>query len=240
MLTGEIPMEYRPDDGCDITVKNVTKVYMTGKVPVTAVNDLSLGIQRGKFISLMGPSGCGKSTLLHLIGAVDRPTTGMIRVAGHSLSNMRDNDLSDFRRDRIGFVFQFYNLIPSMTAYENIEIPLSFRGASKDERSRRVGELLKSVGLEDRADHTPSLLSGGEQQRVAIARALANDPDIVLLDEPTGDLDSKSGESIMELLLSIKRTKKKTYLMVTHESKVASYSEDTLQMEDGRIKWGKR
>ncbi|MEA3558008.1 MAG: ABC transporter ATP-binding protein [Candidatus Thermoplasmatota archaeon] len=240
MLAGEIPKDYRPDDGIDILVRNVTKVYMTGKVPITAVNDLSLGIPKGKFLSLMGPSGCGKSTLLHLIGAVDRPTTGMIRVAGHSLSNMRDNELSDFRRDQIGFVFQFYNLIPSMTAYENIEIPLSFRGASKDERRKRVGEILKSVGLEDRADHTPSLLSGGEQQRVAIARAIVNDPDIILLDEPTGDLDRKSGEAIMELLLQIKKEKKKTYLMVTHDQKVASYSEDTLQMEDGRIRWGKR
>ena len=237
---GEIPEDFRPEDGKDIVVKNVTKVYMTGKVPVTAVNDLSIGIPRGKFISLMGPSGCGKSTLLHLIGAVDRPTSGMIKVSGFGLNTMKDNELSDFRRDRIGFVFQFYNLIPSMTAYENIEIPLSFKGVSKNEREKRVKSLLKNVGLEDRADHTPSLLSGGEQQRVAIARALANDPDMILLDEPTGDLDRKSGESIMELLLSIKKKREKTYLMVTHDPKVASYSEESLRMEDGRIKWGKK
>ncbi|MGA1821019.1 MAG: ABC transporter ATP-binding protein [Thermoplasmatota archaeon] len=233
----KIPQRYIPQQGNVINLFNVHKVYMTGKVPVTAINDLTLGIRQGSFTALMGPSGCGKSTLLHMIGAVDTPTTGNVQVKGINLNQLRDNQLSDFRRDSIGFVFQFYNLIPSMTAYENIEIPLSFAGIPKARRNERVKGLLKDVGLEDRADHTPSLLSGGEQQRVAIARALANDPDIILLDEPTGDLDRKSGEAIMDLLTSIRKKGRKTYLMVTHDSGVAEYAGERLLMEDGRIRW---
>ena len=233
----ELPEKYQPGPGNAINLMNVTKVYMTGKVPVRAINDLTLGINKGRFISLMGPSGCGKSTLLHLMGAVDQPTTGQVQINGVSLSQMRDNQLADLRRDRIGFVFQFYNLIPSMTAFENIEIPMSFKGIPKDERTKKVDRLLRLVGLEDRADHTPSLLSGGEHQRVAIARSLANDPDIILLDEPTGDLDRRSGDAVMELLSSLQKGGKKTYLMVTHDPHVGGFSEDILRMEDGRIKW---
>jgi putative ABC transport system ATP-binding protein len=234
----KIPEHFRTDGKNAVNVFNLTKVYMTGKVPVTAVNDLTLGIRNGEFVSIMGPSGCGKSSLLHLIGAVDRPTTGQVQVLGTNLSDLSDNALSDFRRDKVGFVFQFYNLLPSMTAFENIELPLSFKGVPKAKRADRVNSLLKDVGLEDRASHTPSLLSGGEQQRVSIARALANEPDIILLDEPTGDLDRKSGEAVMELLLSIRKRKKHTYIMVTHDQNVASFSDGTIKMEDGRIRWG--
>ncbi len=235
MAFQNIPKRFQPQNKSAIGLTNVTKVYMTGKVPINAVIDVSMGIPDGKFISLMGPSGCGKSTLLHLVGAVDKPTTGTLHVGGVSISNLSDNQLADFRRDTIGFVFQFYNLMPSMTAAENIEIPMTFKGMPKADREKRVGKLLKMVGLEDRADHTPSLLSGGEQQRVAIARSLANDPKVILLDEPTGDLDKKSGEAVMELLSKLR--KGKTYLMVTHDQNVASYSDETLNMEDGRIKW---
>jgi putative ABC transport system ATP-binding protein len=202
---------------------------------VNAVNGISISIYEGEFTALMGPSGCGKSTLLHLIGAVDKPTSGSVIIDGMPLTKLTDNQLSDFRRDKIGFVFQLYNLIPSLTAYENIEIPLSFRGTPSKKRDEKVKSLLNMVGLEDRADHTPSMLSGGEQQRVAIARALANDPAIVLLDEPTGDLDRKSGEAIMELLTKLNSNRDKTYCMVTHDQGISRYGSRVLHMLDGKI-----
>jgi len=218
-----------------VKLDNVHKVYYTGKIPVNAVNGISLSIYEGEFTVLMGPSGCGKSTLLHLIGAVDKPTTGSVIIEKVPLTTLSDNQLSDFRRDKIGFVFQLYNLIPSLTAYENIEIPLSFKGMSSKKRGEKVMDLLKMVGLEDRADHTPSMLSGGEQQRVAIARALANNPAIVLLDEPTGDLDRKSGEAVMELLAGLNKNRDKTYCMVTHDPEISRYGSRVLHMLDGKI-----
>jgi len=218
-----------------VRLEGVHKVYMTGRVPVRALVDVTLDIPRGEFVAVMGPSGCGKSTLLNLIGAIDLPTQGRVRVAGVDLLGLTDDALSDFRRDRVGFVYQFYNLIPSLTAAENIELPLAFKGVNGQVRDARVKELLRLVGLEDRADHTPSLLSGGEQQRVAIARALANEPDLVLLDEPTGDLDRTTGASILGLLGELNRERAVTLVLVSHDPTVASAARRRVLMEDGRV-----
>ncbi len=218
-----------------VELANTHKVYMTGLVPVRALAGVNLEVGRGEFLAIMGPSGCGKSTLLNLIGAIDRPSEGRVRVAGVDLLNLSDDDLSDFRRDRIGFVHQFYNLIGSLTAAENVELPLSFKGMPANERAVRVKELLELVGLEDRSSHTPSLLSGGEQQRVAIARALANHPDLVLLDEPTGDLDVTSGDAILQLLADLNREEGVTFILVTHNPLVAGRASRRILMEDGRI-----
>jgi putative ABC transport system ATP-binding protein len=218
-----------------VQLEGVHKVYMTGRVPVRALVEVDLEISRGEFVAVMGPSGCGKSTLLNLIGAIDRPTQGRVRVAGVDLLGLTDDALSDFRRDRVGFVYQFYNLIPSLTAAENIELPLAFRNAPPAEREARVEHLLEVVGLEDRKDHTPSLLSGGEQQRVAIARALANNPALVLLDEPTGDLDRSTGASILGLLSELNRDQGVTFVLVSHDPTVASAARRRVLMEDGRI-----
>ncbi len=218
-----------------VELENAHKVYMTGLVPVRAMAGVDLEVARGEFVSIMGPSGCGKSTLLNVVGVIDRPTEGRVRVAGVDLLGLTDDALSDFRRDRVGFVHQFYNLIPSLTAAENVELPLSFKGVPPQERDARVEELLGLVGLEDRASHTPSLLSGGEQQRVAIARALANRPDLVLLDEPTGDLDITSGNAILELLSTLNVEEGVTLILVTHNPSVAAKASRTIRMEDGRI-----
>jgi putative ABC transport system ATP-binding protein len=218
-----------------VELDNTHKVYMTGMVPVRALAGVNLRVARGEFVAVMGPSGCGKSTLLNIVGAIDRPTEGRVRVAEVDLLGLSDDDLSDFRRDRIGFVHQFYNLIPSLTAAENVELPLAFKGVNGPDREVRVTELLSLVGLEDRASHTPSLLSGGEQQRVAIARALANHPDLVLLDEPTGDLDVTSGDAILELLAELNRDEGVTLILVTHNPRVAEKTNRTILMEDGRV-----
>lgn len=218
-----------------IRLANVHKVYLTGTSPVRALAGVTLDIPKGAFVAVMGPSGCGKSTLLNVIGAVDTPSEGSVTVKGVQVLKLSDDELSDFRRDTIGFVYQFYNLIPSLSAAENIELPLSFAGVNGGARALRVAELLKMVHLEDRADHTPSLLSGGEQQRVAIARCLANNPDIILLDEPTGDLDRANGRAIMELLASLNKSAGKTLVMVSHDPAVAAYAERVLEMEDGKI-----
>ena len=218
-----------------VELDNTHKVYMTGLVHVRALAGVNLRVEAGEFVSIMGPSGCGKSTLLNIVGAIDRPTEGRVRVAGVDLLGLSDDDLSDFRRDRIGFVHQFYNLIPSLTAEENVELPLAFKGLPAKERTDRVRELLYMVGLEDRASHTPSLLSGGEQQRVAIARAVANSPDLVLLAEPTGDLDITSGDAILELLSTLNRKQGVTLILVTHNPIVAEKASRGILMEDGRV-----
>src|SRR6267143_690207 len=214
---------------------NVHKIYLTGTVPVRALAGITLDVPRGAFWAIMGPSGCGKSTLLNIIGTVDSPTEGTVVIKGVPVLSLDDDRLSDFRRDSIGFVYQFYNLIPNLTAAENAELPLAFAGVNGAKRKARVAELLKMVHLEDRAGHPPSLLSGGEQQRVAIARCLANNPDIILLDEPTGDLDRASGRQVMELLSGLSHDQKKTLIMVTHDPAIAAYADLILLMEDGRI-----
>ncbi len=231
-------MDGAPDGAPDtpiIHVDNVHKIYLTGRVPVRALAGVTLSIPKGAFIAVMGPSGCGKSTLLNVVGTVDSPTEGTITIKGVKVASLGDDDLSDFRRDTIGFVYQFFNLLPSLTAAENIELPLSFARINSGRRRARVAELLKMVHLEDRADHTPSLLSGGEQQRVAIARCLANDPDIILLDEPTGDLDRTSGRHLMNLLGDLNRKNQKTLVIVTHDPFIADFANTVIEMVDGKI-----
>jgi len=223
------------DKGEAVRLEDVHKVYYTSKMPVIAVNGVSLTVAPGEFVVLMGPSGCGKSTLMHLIGGVDRPTKGRVFINGRNLVELTDNELSDFRRDSIGFVFQSYNLIPALTAFENIEIPMTIRGLRRKEREQAVNRILDLVDLKDRADHTPSMLSGGEEQRVAIARALANDPTVVLLDEPTGNLDQASGKAILEFLARLNSKEKKTLVMVTHDLALARYGGRLVRMLDGKI-----
>ena len=218
-----------------VRLSNVHKVYLTGTSPVRALAGITLDINRGEFLAIMGPSGCGKSTLLNVVGGVDSPSEGSVAVKGVQFLKLDDDALSDFRRDTIGFVYQFYNLIPSLTAAENIELPMAFAGKASSARAQRVKQLLHEVHLDDRADHNPSLLSGGEQQRVAIARCLANDPDLILLDEPTGDLDRATGKDIMELLTRLNKERGKTLIMVTHDPTVAAYADSILELEDGKV-----
>ncbi|MHA1601895.1 MAG: ABC transporter ATP-binding protein [Promethearchaeota archaeon] len=218
-----------------IYVENVYKTYLLGTNAVPALRGVDLRIKPGEFIGLMGPSGCGKTTLLNLVGGLDQATRGKIYLDGRDMSRLNENQLADLRRDKIGYVFQFYNLLPLLTAVENVMIPLHFQATlSKRARKRKALELLKLVHLDERAHHTPSELSGGEQQRVAIARAFANDPSIVLLDEPTGDLDSKSGIEILNLLRDLNR-KGATFIAATHDATVSEYCTRILHIRDGKI-----
>jgi putative ABC transport system ATP-binding protein len=218
-----------------ITVENLHKTYLLGTTAVAALRGVNLKIDKGDFISIMGPSGSGKTTLLNLIGGLDTPTKGKIFLEGRNISMLSDNQLADIRRERIGFVFQFYNLLPQMTALENVMVPLHFSGKlSKRGKKKRATDLLRLVGLEDRAHHTPSELSGGEQQRVAIARAFANDPAICVLDEPTGDLDSKTGILILNLLRDLNQ-KGATFVAVSHDAAVSEFASRTLHMKDGKL-----
>ncbi|MHA1520592.1 MAG: ABC transporter ATP-binding protein [Promethearchaeota archaeon] len=218
-----------------ILVDGIHKTYLLGTTAVPALRGIDLKIKPGEFVGLMGPSGCGKTTLLNLIGGLDYPTRGKIFLDGRDMSRLDENQLADLRRDNIGYVFQFYNLLPLLTGLENVMIPLHFQAKlSKRARKRKAMELLKLVKLEDRAHHTPSELSGGEQQRVAIARAFANDPSIVLLDEPTGDLDSKTGIEILNLLRDLNR-KGATFVAATHDAAVSEYCTRIIHIIDGKI-----
>lgn len=210
------------------------KTYMLGKVPVNALNGVNLKVESGDFLAILGPSGSGKSTLLNLIGALDKPTQGKLVIEGIDISTLNDNQLTDLRL-RVGFVFQFFNLIPRFTARENVELSMSIADAGKSERIKRADTLLETVGLKDRMDHKPAELSGGEQQRVAIARALANDPKFLLMDEPTGNIDSKTAMDIMGLIKRLNEEKGVTVIMVTHDQRLASQSKRTVMMLDGSI-----
>jgi putative ABC transport system ATP-binding protein len=202
---------------------------------VVALDHVSLDIARGDFMAIMGPSGSGKSTLLNQIGCLDKPTSGDVLINGRSIRQMNDNELTDMRRDTIGYIFQTFNLIPLLTAYENVEYPLILRYKTRAERERILG-LLQTVGIDEAlAHHTPSELSGGQQQRIAIARALVNNPDILLCDEPTGNLDSKTGTQIMEMLRTFNE-QGKTIIMVTHDTRIAGYAQRTITIQDGRIR----
>lgn len=214
-----------------IQLTDVWKVYPQGNV--TALRGISLQIQPGEFVALMGPSGSGKSTLLHLFGALDRPTQGRVELNGTDLSTMSENSRADWRNRSVGFVFQMFNLVPTLTALENVELPMLFSGVSREARRARARGLLEKVGLGERLHHKPSELSGGEQQRVAIARALANDPQIILADEPTGNLDSESGRQILELLKQLS-AEGKTILLVTHNPEAAAYAQRIIKLRDGR------
>ena len=213
---------------------NLRKVYMLGKVHVEALRGVDLKVKEGEFLSVLGPSGSGKSTLLNLIGALDKPTDGKIFIEGVDVSTLNDGQLADLRR-RIGFVFQFFNLIPRFTARQNVELPMAIAGLGKEERRRRAEELLKVVGLADRMNHKPAELSGGEQQRVAIARALANNPRFLLMDEPTGNIDSKNAMEIIQLVKRLNQEKGITIIMVTHDQRLASEANRTVHMLDGLI-----
>jgi putative ABC transport system ATP-binding protein len=214
---------------------NLSKVYRRGKVDVPALNDVNLQVLAGEIVGIMGPSGSGKTTLLNLIGGLDKPTRGKIFVDGVDITTLGERELADYRLRKVGFVFQFYNLIPTLTALENVEVPLALLGVPKAERWERALNLLRMVGLEARADHKPDELSGGEQQRVAIARALANNPSIVLADEPTGDLDSKSALSLMKLVKDLNERNGQTFIIVTHDPIVAERCTKIYTIRDGRI-----
>jgi putative ABC transport system ATP-binding protein len=210
------------------------KTYILGKVTVNALRGVNLKVEMGDFVSILGPSGSGKSTLLNLIGALDKPTGGRLLVEGTDVSALNDNQLTDLRR-RIGFVFQFFNLIPRITALENVELSMSIAGVNRSERRRRAEEVLETVGLKERMNHKPTELSGGEQQRVAIARALANDPKFFLMDEPTGNIDSKNANEIIDLVKKLNEERSVTIIMVTHDQHLAAQSKRIVQMLDGAI-----
>ena len=217
-----------------IEMKDITKVYTMGEVSLEALKGISLTIETGEFISIMGPSGSGKSTLLNILGCLDTPSGGSYLLEERNVAGLDFDQLSAVRNRKIGFVFQNFNLLPNATTYENVELPMLFNGKSGKKRRERVDELLGMVGLVDWQHHRPSELSGGQQQRVAIARALANDPPMILADEPTGNLDSKTGEEIMALFVKLQR-EGRTILMVTHDMHIAGYSQRTINLLDGRI-----
>jgi len=219
---------------------NVRKVYMLGKVAVEALRGVNMEVRYGEFIAIMGPSGSGKTTLLNIIGTLDRPTTGKVYIDGQDITPLSDRELTELRRRKIGFVFQFYNLIPTLTALENVELPMQIAGVNFREARERAMKLLEIVGLKERMHHRPDELSGGEQQRVAIARALANRPSIILADEPTGDLDSKTGMEIIELLYRLSREEHVTVIVATHDPMVANFADRILLLKDGVIKGEKR
>ena len=214
---------------------DVRKVYRQGNNEIIALDGVSLDIAKGEFAVIMGPSGSGKSTLLHLIGGLDRPTSGELLVDQRLVGQMADDQVTLFRRTRIGFVFQFFNLLPTLTALENVALPLVLDGRSKEEAEQRATMLLDKVGLQNRQDHLPEEMSGGEIQRIAVARALAFDPPILLADEPTGNLDSKTGESILSLLRQINRDAGCTIVMVTHSREAAGYGGRTIFFRDGKV-----
>ena len=215
-----------------IQFEDVVKIYPLKAGDVTALDHISFSVERGEFISIMGPSGSGKSTLLSLMGCLDTPTSGSISMSGRAIKNMSDEELTSFRRDKIGFIFQYFNLFPLLNIIENVSFPQMLKGGVNEEKAR---EVLRAVQLDESLySHTPMELSGGQQQRVAVARALINDPDILLCDEPTGNLDSKTGASIMELMTELNRNGA-TIIVVTHDPNVANYTNRTIRIVDGRI-----
>lgn len=218
-----------------IEVMSLSKTFMLGKVSVEVLKDINLTINKGEFITIMGPSGSGKSTLLYLLGGLDKPTTGKILLRGQDISVLSDEEQSVMRRREVGFVFQFYNLIPNLTVEDNIMLPLLLDGKKTGQYRDKLDEILEIVELSDRKNHTPRELSGGQQQRVAIARALINEPDIILADEPTGNLDSKTSEEVMKLFQRINNEKKKTVLQVSHSMETAKYGNRIINVKDGKV-----
>ncbi|MCD6575581.1 MAG: ABC transporter ATP-binding protein [Nanoarchaeota archaeon] len=222
-----------------IEFKDVWKIYKMGEVNVPALRGVSFNIERGELVGIVGPSGSGKSTCMHLIGTLDVPTRGVVKIKGKDITKFTRSELAKMRGKEIGFVFQTFNLIPSLTALQNVELPMIFQNVKKEERVTRAKELLSEVGLKHRINHLPSEMSGGERQRVAIARALANNPDIILADEPTGNLDSKSGKEIMDLLISFNKNKGKTVIIVTHDLNIAKGLKRLIHIKDGKVEVSK-
>ncbi|MEK7677358.1 MAG: ABC transporter ATP-binding protein [Verrucomicrobiota bacterium] len=218
-----------------VSIRELSKVYQQGEINVTALNRISLDIQTGEFLALMGPSGSGKSTLLHILAGIDRPTGGTCHVQGIDLAQLNESDLADWRNQNVGFVFQTFNLIPVLTAFENVELPLLLTQMSGRHRRQQVSTALALVGLDDRQHHLPRQLSGGQEQRVAIARALVTDPSLVVADEPTGNLDSHSAQEVLTILQSLSRTAGKTVIMVTHDPKAAAYGSRSVHLEKGEL-----
>jgi putative ABC transport system ATP-binding protein len=219
-----------------LKVSNLTKSFSSGDGTVTAVSDINFTVPQGQFASIIGRSGSGKSTLLSLLGALDKPTSGSIQVGEQDLTKLSDHDLITYRCRTIGFVFQNYNLVPNLTALENVMLPMEFAGTSASERKERAAKLLEQVGLAGpKQQRKPSRLSGGEQQRVAIARALANKPKLILADEPTGNLDTQTGKMIFELLHNLSRTEQVTVIVVTHDLSIAGKTDETFQLQDGKM-----
>lgn len=218
-----------------ITVQNLKKTYLMGDVEVHALNGVSFHINKGEFVAIMGPSGSGKSTLMNLIGCLDTPTSGTYTLDGFEISQLDDVELSAVRASKLGFIFQQYNLLPRQTALRNVELPLIYRGVSGAERHRRAAASLEIVGMKERMEHRPNELSGGQQQRVAIARALSGSPSVILADEPTGALDTKTSAEIMNILQRLNREQGLTVVLVTHEHDVAAYASRVLTMRDGEL-----
>ena len=218
-----------------IELKNVKKTYMMGEVPVHALRGIDLKIKEGEFLAIIGPSGSGKSTLLNMVGSLDVPTTGSVKLSGVDISTLSESDLAQLRGKKIGFVFQMFNLIPSLTALENVILPLTFQGIDEDEKRDRAIKVMKQLGIEKRMSHRPSELSGGERQRVAIARALVIDSKVILADEPTGNLDYHTGMEIMKILRRLQEKEGKTLIIVTHERFIAKYANRIVKLRDGKI-----
>ena len=223
-----------------IELIDVGKKYMMGETEVQALRELDLRIKAIEFVAIVGPSGSGKSTLMHLIGALDVPDQGEVLLDGKDISRYQENELAQLRGRKVGFVFQTFNLIHTLSSLENVALPLTFQGVERDEREERAADLLEMVGLGDRLGHKPAELSGGEQQRVSIARALVNDPEMLLADEPTGNLDSKTGEDIMDLIEGLNRNRGMTVVVVTHNKRDAGYADRTINIIDGKIRNGQQ
>jgi len=218
-----------------VSVRDLSKIYKQGEIDVTALNRISLDIARGEFLTLMGPSGSGKSTLLHIIAGIDRPTSGRCAVQGVDVTGLNESQLADWRNQNVGFVFQTFNLIPVLTAFENVELPLLLTKLNGKERRKLVETALDLVGLLDRKKHLPKQLSGGQEQRVAIARALVTDPRLIVADEPTGNLDSHSAQDVLQILRTLSQEVGKTVIMVTHDPKAAAYGTRTIHLEKGEL-----
>ena len=219
----------------NIQAEKLTKIYGSGATAVTALNHVNINIKEGEFVAIMGPSGCGKSTLLHLLGGLDKPSEGHVIIGGHNLSDLNDNKLTELRRRRIGFVFQFFNLIPVLNALENAALPVTLDGVKPAEAKAKATEWLSKFGLEDRLANRPDQLSGGQQQRVAICRALVAEPELILADEPTGNLDTRSSDEIASLLRNVSKEYKRTVVMVTHDPRIAAYADRIIFLKDGKV-----
>jgi len=219
----------------NVTTKDVIKVYRAGKSEVIALRGLDMAVSDQELVAVRGPSGCGKTTLLNLLGGIDRPTAGRIEVNGSNLVDLSDAELVRYRLQKVGFIFQFFNLVPTLTAEENVELPMRLAGKGPSARSKRTKELLELVGMTKRAVHRPDELSGGEQQRIAIGVALANDPSLLLADEPTGELDTKTGQEVLDLFQRMNQEFGKTIVVVTHDTRVSQIAHRILEIRDGKI-----